>query len=244
MRGRFDFGDFKITKRDVLASISIVTVLLLIGVLISSKISEHQMDKNEEYNKAIKISSQDLFVYGMDTNIGNAFVYGDLETVDTVTYPELDGEYMTVKKVKERYTKHERTVIKTREVNGKEETYMETEEYWTWDEIDRWTEKCKNVTFLGVEFNYGDIYTPREYYITTQKESRSIRYVYYGSSTKYTGTLFAYLGDGTITNQSFYNSMTIDKTVDYLESGLGTVTFWIIWIAIIAACVYGVLLSL
>ena len=91
-RRGFDFGDFEITKREIIASISIITVMILIGVLISSKISEHQMDKNEIYNKAVKIENTDLFWYGMDTNVGNAFVYGDLEAVDTVTYPEIGGK--------------------------------------------------------------------------------------------------------------------------------------------------------
>ena len=36
----FDFGNFEITKREILASISIVAVMLLIGVLISAKISD------------------------------------------------------------------------------------------------------------------------------------------------------------------------------------------------------------
>ena len=99
---RCDFGDFEITRREILASISIIAVMILIGVLISGKISEHQMDENEIYNKADKIESADLFQHGMNTNIGNAFVYGDLEAVDTVTYPEIGGKYMDVKKVKER----------------------------------------------------------------------------------------------------------------------------------------------
>lgn len=90
----FDFGDFKITKREILASISIIAVLLLIGFIISGKISDHAMDKNEKYNKAVKIKEQDLFEYGMRTDIGNAFIYGDLEAVDTVTYPEIGGKYM------------------------------------------------------------------------------------------------------------------------------------------------------
>lgn len=68
--------DFEITKREILASISIVAVLLFLGVLISGKISEYQMDKNEVYNKAVKIESTDLFQYGMDTNVGNAFEIG------------------------------------------------------------------------------------------------------------------------------------------------------------------------
>ena len=57
----FDFGEFEITKREILASISIVALLLLIGILISSKISEYLTDKNEIYNKAVKIEDQELF---------------------------------------------------------------------------------------------------------------------------------------------------------------------------------------
>ena len=117
----FDFGDFEITKREILASISIIAVMLLIGVLISSKISEHQLDANEVYNKAVKIDNTDLFQYGMDTNVGNAFVYGDLVAVDTVTYTEIGGEYMYIEKVKEKYTKHTRTVT-YKDSNGKTHT--------------------------------------------------------------------------------------------------------------------------
>ena len=62
--------DIEITKSEVLASISIKDILLLIGVLISSKISEHQMDENEIYNKAVKIKESDIFEYSMRTNIG------------------------------------------------------------------------------------------------------------------------------------------------------------------------------
>ena len=69
MRGRkrrsFDFGNFEITKREILVSVSIVAIMLLIGVLNAGKISDYQLDKNEKYNKAIKIESQELFEYGM-----------------------------------------------------------------------------------------------------------------------------------------------------------------------------------
>lgn len=49
------------------------------------------MDRNEVYNKAVKIDSQETFSYGMRTNVGNAFVYGTLEALDPVSYPEIDG---------------------------------------------------------------------------------------------------------------------------------------------------------
>lgn len=100
----WDFGNFEITKREIIASISIIAVMFLIGVLISSKISDWQINQNDKYNKAVKIESTDLFQYGMETNVGNAFVYGELKAVDTVTYPEIGGKYIYVKKVKEKYT--------------------------------------------------------------------------------------------------------------------------------------------
>ena len=237
--GGFDFGSFTITKREILASVSIIALLMLVGILISSKISESQMDKNEIYNKAIKIDNQDLFMYGMSTNIGYAFVYGDLKAVDTVTFPEIGGEYMSVKKVKERYTKHTRVVTKTRRVNGKSHRYTTTETYWTWDAIDSWSKYCDKTTFLGVQFDYGQIYEPSMSHIATQKESSHIRYVYYGSPTEYMGTIFTQLKDGTINNTSFYNNRNIDETLEKLQSNLGVISFWIVWIILIGACVFG-----
>lgn len=239
-RNGFAFGDFTITKREILASVSIIAIMLLIGVLISSKISVYQMDQNEIYNKAVKIENQDLFQYGMNTNVGNAFVYGDLKAVDTVTYPEIGGEYMSVEKVKERYTMHTRIATKTRTKSvGSTETYTEIEEYWTWDAIDRWSKHCNKVTFLGIEFDYGQIYKPNERYIDTLNESYHIRYVYYGSKTEYSGTIFTSLKNNTVSDTSFYNGKNIEETVVYLESGIGVIIFWVFWIILISGCVYG-----
>lgn len=66
----------EITKREVLVSISIIAILLLTGFFISGKISQYEMDQNEVYNKAIQIDTQEMFEYGMRTDVGNAFVYG------------------------------------------------------------------------------------------------------------------------------------------------------------------------
>lgn len=239
-RKGFDFGDFEITKREILASISIIAVMILIGVLISSKISEHQMDRNEIYNKAVKIESTDLFQYGMDTNVGNAFVYGDLKAVDTVTYPEIDGEYMYVEKVKEKYTKHTRTVTKYKTVNGKRKSYTTTETYWTWDRVGSEDKKCNEVTFCGVTFNVSKFDIPSSHHIDTIKESSHIRYKYYGVGTEFTGTIFTDLRDKTISDSTnFYNSMNIEETVEYLEFGGGEIIFWIFWILLTGGCVYG-----
>ena len=231
----FDFGDFEITKREIIASISIIAVMILIGVLMSGKMSERQMDKNETYNKAVKIENTDLFQYGMDTNVGNAFVYGDLEAVDTVTYPEIGGEYMYVEKVKEKYTMHTRIVTHS---NGKT-TYTKTETYWTWDRVGSEDIKCKEILFCGITFNSSKFDIPCKDYIDTIKKSSHIRYKYYGTKTKFTGTIFTELKDKTISdNTNFYN-MNIEETVEHLESDGGEIVFWILWIILIIICVFG-----
>lgn len=239
-RRGFDFGDFEITKREILASISIIAIMLLVGVLIAGKISDFELDQNEKYNKAIKIETQELFEYGMRTNVGNAFVHGDLEAVDTVTYPELDNVYIYIEKIKERYTKHTRQVAHTRTVNGKTQTYYTTETYWTWDMVASEKQKCKEISFLGHIFASEKIDFPRAKYIDTIKESSHVRYKYYGVGLMFTGTIFADLRDGMIPNNtSFYENKSIEETVEYLESGSTLVFFWLLWIILIGFCVYG-----
>lgn len=232
--------NFKITKREILASISIVAIMLLIGFLISGKISEYQMDNNEKYNKAVKIETKDLFEYGMRTDIGNAFVYGDLLAVDTVTYPEIGKAYMYVEKVEEHYTEHTKQVEHTRTVNGKTETYYTEETYWTWDYVGEENLTCKEVSFLDVVFDVDKISLPAAQYIKTIKASWRVRYKYYGVATKFTGTIFTELRGKTIKdNTPFYEGKTIEDTVDYLESGMPLIVFWVLWIILIAACLFG-----
>jgi len=227
---------FEITKREIIASISIIAVMLLIGILISGKITESHLDQVEKYNKAAKITDQELFEYGMRTNVGNALVYGELIAADTVTYPEIGGEYMSVEKLEEHYTMHTRTYTTT-DSDGNTEEHTET--YWTWDKVDSWSKHCEKVTFLGVQFDYGQIYTPHENHIDTQKESYYVRYVYYGSPIKYTGTMFANLKDNKIVDVKFYNGSDLEKTMKGVESNIGVIFFWIAWIMLIIVCIYG-----
>ena len=53
------------------------------------------------------------------------------------------------------------------------------------------------------------------------------------------GTLFANLSDNTISQTSFYNDMPIDKTIEYLESKVQLVIFWVFWIILIDVATYG-----
>lgn len=232
----WDFGNFEITKREIIASISIIAVMFLIGVLISSKISDWQINQNDKYNKAAKIQSTDLFQYGMETNVGNAFVYGELKAVDTVTYPEIGGKYIYVKKVKEKYTRHTRRVAHK---SGKR-TYYTTETYWTWDYVGKESKKAKKINFCGIDFKSNKIVLPDDEYIDTVKESSRIRYKYYGVGTKYKGTIFTALKDKTISDKSvFYNNRDISETVKHLESDMPLILFRIGWILLTGLVVFG-----
>ena len=232
----WDFGNFEITKREIITSVSIIAVMLLIGVLISSKISDWQINQNDKYNKAAKIQSADLFQYGMETNVGNAFVYGELKAVDTVTYPEIGGKYIYVKKVKEKYTRHTRRVAHK---SGKR-TYYTTETYWTWDYVGKESKKAKKINFCGIDFKINKIVLPDDEYIDTVKESSRIRYKYYGVGTEYKGTIFTLLKDKTISDKSvFYNNRDISETVKHLESDMPLILFRIGWILLTGLVVFG-----
>lgn len=232
----FDFSNFEITYREILASISIIAVMLLIGFVISGKISQIQSDKNAKYNKAVKIESTDLFQYGMNTNVGNAFVYGELKAVDTVTYPEIGGEYMYVEKIEEHYNRHTRTYTTT---DGKGHTKIHTEVYWSWDYADSEDMQCKEVSFCGVVFDSNKIQLPSTDYIKTIKESSHVRYKYYGTKKKYTGTIFTKLKDKTISDSTHFYELSIGETKEMLKTNSGAVIFWIIWIILMVLAVFG-----
>lgn len=236
-RKGWDFGYFEITKRELLASVSIIAIMLLIGVLISGKISETQLDANEKYNKAIKIDTLDLFEYGMRTNVGYAFVYGDLKAVDTVSYPEINGDYMYIEKIEEHYNMHTRTVTTT---DSKGKTHTRTETYWSWDYAGREEQRCSEITFLGHIFPSNKVKFPSTEYIDTVKESSYVRHTYYGVDTSFVGTIFTDLRSNTIANNTpFYVNMTIEQTTKHLETGSYVIFFWIFWIILTGFCVYG-----
>lgn len=241
-------NDFKITKREVLVSVIIVSIMLLLGTVIHGNINDKLMLEYQKYNTALQIENDsDLFSYGMKTNIGNAFVYGDLEAVDTVTYPEIKGEYIYIEKVEERYERNERTVTKE---DSEGNTYTETEVYYEWETENKESKHSKEIKFCGVTLPYSKLNLPSSNYIDTIKGNKvwswksgervKVRFKYYGIYTKYTGTIFADLKNETIPdNTNFYNDQTISETIDSLKSGWQLVLFWIGWILLTVGFVFG-----
>lgn len=235
-----DFGDFSITKREILISIAIICIMIVFGVMIHGSIEDSLMLKHQEYNLALQIdNNKDMFEYGMKTNVGNAFVYGTVKCLDPVTFEEIGGEYSAVEKVKERYTMHQRTVTKTRTLpNGQTQTYTEIEYYWTWDKVDSWIKYSTRISFLDVEFDYGEIGFPGASYITTIQESSNVRYKYYGAPIESSGTLYTKLENNTINQSSFHRNMTIEEAHKHYTTSGALVWFWIGWTLLIGFIVF------
>lgn len=227
----------EITKREILASITIIAVMLLLGFIISDNINNQIEDNNAKYNKALKIDNEELFKYGMETNAGNAFIYGELKAKDPVSYPGVEGKYLYIKKIDEEY------VMKTRTVTSKDSkgnTITKTETYWEWEEVKRENKSSKEVSFLNQIFKANQFNLPGEDYIKTIKKSSDYRCKFYGIPETIKGTIFTVLKDRNIEskNINFYRDNSIKETIEYFESD-STIFFWIIWIVLTVGAVWG-----
>lgn len=228
----------EITKREIIASITTICFMLMLGLAIHNQIRDYIVDTNEIYNKAIHIEDKDLFEYGMSTNVGNAFVYGELVALEPVTYDEIEGDYMHLKKIKEKYTQHSRTVSYK---CGKSTCYK-TEYYWTWDEVNREYKSTNKVSFLGIEFDFSQFNTPSTSYITTVKTGSHTRYKYYGVPAKLQGTIFTELKDNNIGKGiTLYENKSTQEAYDYLtkEGVVSLIVFWFAWLGLTGGAVYG-----
>lgn len=237
----------RVKKREILFSVIIVLVMIFIGIFVSDAILQGAVSKSESYRTATIIESADQFYYGMDTNFGNALVYGEVSSNSSVTYDEIGGGFIYIEKNKEEYTMHTRTVTKT-DSNGKEHT--ETEVYYTWDYV--WSDRrhVEEITFHGRTFPYESIELPVERLnLDSVGVDNSLNYIYDGSDDRYyynvvlmpmTGTIYTSLYDGTINDSSaLFLDMTPEQVIDHMEKNetIYTVGFWVIWVLLSSGAV-------
>lgn len=230
----------EIKKREVIASVVIISFMLILGFTINEKIQLNLLESYQVYDTAAQIDTKDLFEYGMKTNLGYAFVYGNLETLDPVSYSEVFGEYSYIKKEEQEYRQHSRTVTKTyTDSKGKTQTKVEIEYYWTWDTMRTESKSATKISFLDVEFAYEKIPFPPSHQIEIIDTGYHKRNVYYATETDFQGTLFTSLKENTINDTKFYQNQTIAETIEHLEAGTEIVLFWILWIFLTIGFVIG-----
>lgn len=236
-------GDFKITFREVLVCIAITLVLIGIGFLISGAIENGINESNEKYYKALKVNNdEEIFKYAIKTNIGYTLARGKVQAVEGVSIEDIDGKYFKIRKVKEEYTQHYRTVEHTRtKSDGTTESYYTTEEYWTWDFAGEEEFHTEKFNFLGVDFDYGTIEFHNESHLKTKDGGYHIRYQYYIIPFEFEGTLFTYINDNTINENTFSINNTIENIINQKENDLNLSKgmFWFIWIILIVFIDFG-----
>lgn len=235
----FETCDFEITLREVIASFCIIAIMLIFGVMIAGNINSSIADENRKYNQALQVTDSDMFQYGMDTNVGNAFVYGDIKPVDTVSFDRIEGEWLEITETEEHYEEHTRTVTTT---DSKGHTHTRTETYWSWDTYDTNEKQCENIIFCGIEFPYEKFRCIDSEYIDTVDGGYHVRFVYHGVALEHTGTIYTKLKDGTISDKTkFYDDKTIEETLnDKVNSAkAGLIVFWLIWIILTGGVTFG-----
>ena len=226
----------EITKRECVASVTIVAVMMIIGFLVAGRIDSWQIQKNSEYYAALQITDPEQFRYGMDNSVGKAFVYGELQAVDPVTYPEIGCAYLYVEKVEEHYNMHTRTVTET---DSKGHTHTRTEVYWSWDYYGSESIHSQRIRFLTIEMEYGKIKSPSAKYIARVQESSGVRFNYYAVPAEYRGTIYTDLRDGSISDNSEMLANTDIETALKTKTTSWIGVFWLIWIILTGAVTYG-----
>ena len=231
---RLEFNSFSITVRELLISIIILVVFLLVGIGISSLIKSSALEEEEKYLKAYKLNNDnDMWNYITDTEIGSVLAAGTACIIDGVTMDGIEGNYWSMRKEIQKYTKHTEEVRHEREVGDRTEVYYTTETYWSWDTIDTHTITGTKFDFLGKEYNVGDFGIGNaKYYLTTTDAGYHLRYVYYVTPAAISGVLYTEILHGQYNHSIWYANSSIDnvlnqKSADFI---LFDIIFWIIWI--------------
>ena len=238
-----------ITKREMLVSIAIVAVMLFLGILISDRIEDSNMQYVKELETATRIDANYAFDYGMRTNVGNTLAYGELTAIDPVSFPELTESFLYVSRTKERYTQHTRVVN-----NGKTE---KTETYWRWDNAGQDVLISDYVLFLGKEIATSCLRLPSSHSLCLSSEvivdgvdirgnyiyeSNRVRYSYDYVPVQFQCTMHCNLSNESIGDTAeIFQHQTIQEVINAQSklSEMSTIAFWIGWVVVICLFVFG-----
>lgn len=229
----------------VIACVIAAALMILIGLKIHGKIASNAAAKTDKYTSALQITTKTELEKALAGDGTYAFMYGTLEAADTVTLPELDGEYMYIKKSTQKYLFHvDSTMYPAIDGNGGITYRYVPSSHYSWDTISSKEYKCKNITFLGSTFPSDFVEELSPDYKGTSESEGDIRYKYYLVSTKHTGTVYTWIGDGSVAkNGDFYENKTIQEVLNKLvtpTNGFAEILqglFWGVWICAIGLVV-------
>ena len=229
-----------LTASQVGLLVLIVLWMLFLGIFFAKKKGDKASDKSAVYRKAVELETDEAFLYGIQTEVGNAFAYGTLLAEDPVSVDWLPNACLLAITVTERYTEHRRTVTRTEvDMNGQMQTHEEEEIYYTWDIIGSDEVHAEKIRFCNILFPFGTITLPAPILYDTQYEGFNyLRHHHYFLPTELEGSIFTELSGNGITYASrFFPEMHAkDAKEKALQEEANRVrNFWLLWGAIIAA---------
>lgn len=227
----------EITKREVIFSFVILAVMVVAGIFIGNAITKKISDSNIKYETAIQIeNNEEQFRHCLNTNAGYTFVHGVL-TANDVVYMDGYGPFISIHRELEEYRRHTRTRTYT-DSNGKRHT--KTEVYYSWDHI-RWDYAENNsVNFCGVNFLSSIFPLPHSHFYKQQSAGHNKRYNYYVINSRYIGTLFGELENGSVKSSEFMENVELENAVKrFITPTSIVIGFYIIWLMLIIGLIIG-----
>lgn len=223
----------EVTKREILFSTVILAVMVGLGVWVSNPIVGSLTKNALETVSAVQARDSERFGYIKRTNAGRFLAEGPLVANDTITIPDIPGQYSYIEKVKEVYTMHTQ-VYTTSDGKGHVTTHVRT--YWSWDVKGREKFETGDYTFLGERFTKNEIGYRAEsdkdttIYNGVLRGSKT-RHVYYTTPVMVEG-LMTGLADGkSYSDLKFSRGVLIEDRIEGAERKILSVpiVFWVFW---------------
>ena len=225
-------GDVEITIREAIFSITIASMLFLVGFLISTAI-EHSVNRSTlKYRQAAQIfESPDEFSHAVRTDLGFAFAEGDFVTEDAVSDSRIEGEHLEMVKTFQKYQMHTRVVHYYTGTGKTRRCHKRVERYWTWDTYSVERVKAKRCKFLGYrlpveKFDLSDVPSSSK----TVPNGFQKRIVFMVRPKEFNCTIFSELKDGTISDKTrLWYKKAIPEAYERETSSHATAVFWTAW---------------
>ena len=217
-----------VTKRTILIFIVLSVVFTVFVSVVTGNMRATNNDKLLQYQKSLKIDSNDMFEYAINTNVGNIMAYGKVKSIGYVEDSYIKGQYMYIDRKEEHYVRKTRQVPVT---IGKTTTYR-TEVYYEWDFYNRDYFKVTDYEFLGKKFKFDELKTNYTQYIDTVKFTSNKRYVYNATPLEFMGTLKSYVSTNKLSNNTFYVNKKHDVVIKSVETDDTTISVFaaLIWL--------------
>ena len=238
----------KITVREILFSTIIISGIFGLGILIDRSFIPRLTEKALKIVSAVQVDNlPSRFDYIRRTEVGDFMAAGVLEALDPVSISDIPGEYLEIKKVKEKYTKH---VHHHTTSDGKGHTRSYTTVSYSWDRVDSWNWKSDSLLFMNQRFGIKEVnfhYSLQTNTTKYEKERKfganvgDIRYVYTTWPDKTIGLMSGEARDKWYKGLVFEKDQTIEGKIKWAEKRIEVVphVFWIFWILLILIAVFG-----